>query len=563
MAKIALLIGVGESQSGLPALPGTQRDIKDLERVLKSPKVGAFDEVTCLHNPDRIQMELAIEQLFTQNRQRDDLVLLYFSGHGIKSDDGRLYLASANTQLDDKGEVFRSTAVPTDFIQVCMTEQRSRSRRKVLILDSCFSGAVAEGMTAKVIPQEVLDIEGQLGGEGRAVLTSSTSTQMSYEEKGRSIYTRYVVEGLETGAADLDSDGQIQIQELHAYAKGKIQVAEPNMKPEIYAVQEGFRIVVASAPKPEEDKTLIYRKELDAQAKRRKGKLSPIQKQALQQRWEQLGLKGEQAQRIETDVLKPYQEFQKKCEDFDKAIQEALEFDSDCGPDTIEDLHYYQQVLQLREQDVTPIFSKYNIELEPPQPGKDLSHQVNTDVVNHAPYLSLPSSTLGNLVLRSEAGVNYAHLRDLLSQRKWKEADQETADRILDVSRRVEAGWLTAAELDTLPCDDLLTMDSLWLLASDGHFGFRVQKSIWQECGAPSEYNSEWETFGDRIGWRLNGEWVRYSGMTFDLSAPAGHLPLTSPWTTPWLGWPNSLGCALFFTRIQACQSHLQSNVIF
>ena len=115
MAKIALLIGMGEYQSELPALPGTRHDIECLERVLKSPHVGAFDEGTCLSNPDRIQMELAIERLFTQNRQRDDWVLLYFSGHGIKAGDGQLYLASSNTQLDVEGEVYRSTEVTTNF----------------------------------------------------------------------------------------------------------------------------------------------------------------------------------------------------------------------------------------------------------------------------------------------------------------------------------------------------------------------------------------------------------------------------------------------------------------
>ncbi|QZZ21308.1 caspase family protein [Leptothermofonsia sichuanensis E412] len=70
MAKIALLIGVSEYREGLSCLPGTQEDIQAMQRVLHSPDVGGFDQVQVLPNPDRTQMESAIEILFTENRNR-------------------------------------------------------------------------------------------------------------------------------------------------------------------------------------------------------------------------------------------------------------------------------------------------------------------------------------------------------------------------------------------------------------------------------------------------------------------------------------------------------------
>lgn len=51
----------------------------------------------------------------------------------------------------------------------------SRSEQQVVILDCCFSGAFATGMTAK--SDGTVNIQTQLGGKGRAVLASSTSTQ--------------------------------------------------------------------------------------------------------------------------------------------------------------------------------------------------------------------------------------------------------------------------------------------------------------------------------------------------------------------------------------------------
>lgn len=119
-------------------------------------------------------MEEAIETLFS-GRQKDDLVLLYFSGHGVKDEAGRLSLTNSQTRKNLKGELIQTTATTATLIHGMM--EKSRSRRQVIILDCCFSGAFAEGMKAK--DDNSVDIKNQLGGEGRAVLTSSTSTQYS------------------------------------------------------------------------------------------------------------------------------------------------------------------------------------------------------------------------------------------------------------------------------------------------------------------------------------------------------------------------------------------------
>ncbi len=122
---------------------------------------------------------------------------------------------------------------------------KSPSERQVIILDCCFSGAFARGMTVK--NDGDVDIKNQLGGEGRAVLTSSTSTQYSFEEQAsnHSIYTRYLVEGIENGKADLDGDGVISVDELHEYTRTRMQEVAPKSKPEIYAFKEGYKIQLA------------------------------------------------------------------------------------------------------------------------------------------------------------------------------------------------------------------------------------------------------------------------------------------------------------------------------
>jgi class 3 adenylate cyclase len=173
-------------------------------------------------------------------------VLLFFSGHGIKDERGNLYLATSLTRKTERGELLIGTTVPASLVHYVMNN--CRSKRQVAILDCCFSGAFAEGLLAK--EEGAVDIRNQLGGEGRIVLTSSTSTEYSFQQKGEelSIYTRYLVEGIETGAADLDCDGMVTVDELHEYAKEKVQEALPAMNPEIYIVKEGDKIELAKAP---------------------------------------------------------------------------------------------------------------------------------------------------------------------------------------------------------------------------------------------------------------------------------------------------------------------------
>jgi hypothetical protein len=348
MAKVALLIGVSEYQAGLNPLPGAVKDVEAMQRVLKHPEMGEFDEVKTLANPEPIVMQEAIEALFS-SRAKDDLALLFFSGHGVKDDNNRLYFATRLTRKNPKGDLVKATAVPAGFVQDIMSN--SRCKRQVVLLDCCFSGAFAEGMTAK--DDGTVDVQEQLGGEGRAVLTSSTSTQFSFEQQGSelSVYTRYIVEGIETGAADTDSDGSISIDELHEYAQKKVQEAAPAMKPKIYAVEEGFKIRLAKASIG--DPKLRYRKEVEQFASR--GEISSIGRSGLNELKEDLNLTTEEAIAIESDVLKPYREYQDSLQKYKQIYFEAMRRERTLSDHTQSELKLYQKVLGLRDEDLAVV----------------------------------------------------------------------------------------------------------------------------------------------------------------------------------------------------------------
>lgn len=242
MMKVALLIGVSEYEPGLNPLPAAVRDVEAMQRVLQNPDIGGFDKVKPLINPDRQSMESEIEALFTGS-SKDDLVLLFFSGHGIKDDGGKLYFATCNTCKNPAGDLMRSTAVSAETVLEVM--KKSRAKQQAVILDCCFSGAFDPSLQAK--DDGSLDLQ-RLGAEGRVVLASSSSTQYSFEQKDAdlSIYTQHLIEGIETGDGDENNDGEISIAELHDYAVKKVQEEVPNMTPKIIVLKDkGYEIILA------------------------------------------------------------------------------------------------------------------------------------------------------------------------------------------------------------------------------------------------------------------------------------------------------------------------------
>ena len=145
--------------------------------------------------------------------------------------------------------------------------------------------------------------------------------------------------------------------------------------------------------------------------------------------------------------------------------------------------------------------------------------------------------------LKSARGVDYTRLRDLLATGEWKEADRETFKVMLKAARREKEGWFDTNSIENFPCDDLRTIDQLWVKYSQGRFGFSVQKKIWLEVGGKVDYDTECK-LGDRVGWRKRRKgrkgWLEYDDLTFNLEAPRGHLPSCArvfAWGGEGLGW--------------------------
>jgi hypothetical protein len=238
--RVALLIATDTHQdSDLRRLTAPGGDVAALAAVLGDPDVAGF-EVTTLVNQPHHQVGEALGA-FVRDRRSDDLALLYFTGHGLKDEDGRLYLAMTNTRRDS----LLFTALAAEQIDHALTG--CASRQQILILDCCYSGAFPAGRAIKG-DTDTHTLE-RFQGRGRTVLTASDATRYSFEgdqlrgEGSRSVFTRHLVEGLRSGAADLNGDRDITLDELYSYVHDRVVEEMPQQRPKIQTDVEGRTVI--------------------------------------------------------------------------------------------------------------------------------------------------------------------------------------------------------------------------------------------------------------------------------------------------------------------------------
>jgi hypothetical protein len=232
---------------GLRQLRSPSHDARALADVLGNPSIGGF-QVSLLADADERTVRRRIAA-FLADRDRDDVLLVHFSGHGLKDNLGHLHLAATDTEV----KALAATAVPAAFISDQMSQ--SAARQIVLVLDCCFSGAFARGTTTR--GDRTVHLGEAFAGSGRIVLTASSATEYAFDgdqltesEARPSIFTEALANGLATGLADLDEDGVIGVDELFTYAERRVRNSGTGQAPMIWTYGMSGRIVVARSIRP-------------------------------------------------------------------------------------------------------------------------------------------------------------------------------------------------------------------------------------------------------------------------------------------------------------------------
>jgi len=350
---------------GLTAIPSARLDVEALAEVLRDPQLGGFpsEQVVVLQDPQRTPMERAVAELFA-NRAADDLLLLYFSGHGFRDDQRQLLLSCSESTKSKQGKPEPYSTVKARDVQAYM--RASQSQHQLLILDCCFSGAFAEGMGAK--DDGAIDMEG-FGGKGKAVLTSSASIETSSAPEAGddlSMYTRFFVEGIRTGAADLQQRGFVDAKDLHLYVESRLQELAPAMSPQLIAIGAGREIRLSRVPR---DSTVDYRQKVEELAKRRRGVINKVGRMILLKMRANLldgeQISDEQAEQIEAEVLGPWREYAKKLTEFEALVADLVADGQGLSALDWQDLRDLQAQVKLAKADLIEIFAKHGIAANP------------------------------------------------------------------------------------------------------------------------------------------------------------------------------------------------------
>jgi hypothetical protein len=228
----AVVIGISKylnADRGIPQLQFAHRDAIAFMDFLQSPHGGGFapSNTKLLINEQATTRNIR-SALFTFLKQagKDDLVLIYFAGHGAP-EMGRpdnLYLLSYDTDVDDMA----STAFPMWDMETAL-KRYIIAERVVVLADACHSAGVGgqaglRGVSnANLINTYLSNL--QKTTPGRVTITASEANELSREGKqwdNHGVFTYYLLKALK-GAADQDGNGIVTISETFHYVNNKVR----------------------------------------------------------------------------------------------------------------------------------------------------------------------------------------------------------------------------------------------------------------------------------------------------------------------------------------------------
>ncbi len=232
----ALLIGNStfpNDPHNLQSLEGPVNDISVLRDALTDPEAGLFEPTAVRMLPERTMAEILIElETFFGSATRDDRLLLYYSGHGLLTDENRLLLCARDTRTD----LVKSTSVSATAINDMI--DGSPAQTTIIVLDCCYSGAFKGA-----------DLPDSLKGNGRFLLTSTRSSQLANDatrRNGTSLFTQHLVDGLLNAVPDTNGDGYVELGEIYDYVYARL-VSEGRQIPQ-RSFSGGGGVAVARRP---------------------------------------------------------------------------------------------------------------------------------------------------------------------------------------------------------------------------------------------------------------------------------------------------------------------------
>jgi hypothetical protein len=229
----AVVIGISRYAHGGEAFPQLRyaaRDAEAFHRFLRSDRSGGFepDRVLCLIDEQATARQVRHAMFeFLARADRDDLVVIFFSGHGMpQAASDNFFMLCHDTQ---PGRL-ASTSFPMWDIDTAL-RRFVRAQRVVVFADACHAGAIAAppGTRAGLdnpVHQYLRQLA--LAQAGRLIFTASEARELSHESDkwggGHGAFTHFLLEGL-NGAADANNDRIVDVGEAVEYVRAQVAAA--------------------------------------------------------------------------------------------------------------------------------------------------------------------------------------------------------------------------------------------------------------------------------------------------------------------------------------------------
>ncbi|MFR9724380.1 caspase, EACC1-associated type [Streptomyces sp. MS19] len=251
----ALLIGNERYDDGrFSSLVSVRADVWGLAQVLKHHKIGNFASVQTESDLAADDMRAVIGE-FLQERDEDELALVYVSGHGVRTvhDGGEFHFVARDTDHDRVSATGVSAGFLNDALEECVAPQ------KIVMIDCCRSGGFAVGLrTSDRQGDSSVAKSGErppLTSRGVYVLSSSRAGEDSYADAGGGVdvkpsaFTGEVIEALRTGKVSKDGGSAVTVSDLFHYVNRRMRAQDGGRQvPVQSALGVDDRIVIADSP---------------------------------------------------------------------------------------------------------------------------------------------------------------------------------------------------------------------------------------------------------------------------------------------------------------------------
>jgi uncharacterized caspase-like protein len=194
---------------------------------LNSSAAGPFDEVLFLADEEATgtAMRNALF-VFLQKADWDDLVLIYYAGHGAPDGNrpDNLYLLPTDSDLD----AMASTAFPMWDVKTALRRQIA-AERVIVIADACHSAGTADGdVVGGGASNNIAGTFSQLFTPSRRLMmTAADTNEFSLEDArwgGHGVFTHFLLEALK-GDGDANEDGIITFSEAFDFVSSNVTSA--------------------------------------------------------------------------------------------------------------------------------------------------------------------------------------------------------------------------------------------------------------------------------------------------------------------------------------------------